>query len=388
MARAELSAATRRCRCPTRRRRRGGSRTCAASTRTCSRFQRSARRRRAAEGLLEIDVSGLAWSAREGSRSSAPRGRSSSAARPTHELLGTLVGADDKFTAHNAALLANGLLVRVPKGVELERPLLRADPTRSTDGALFWRLLVVAEEGRRFTLIEEYASRDARARRLLERRRRAVRRAEREARVRLAPEPLAGDVALRDAPRARRPRRRARLGRGRLRLVEGEDPDPERPDRPRRDLARHGRVFRGRDAAPRLRHLPAAPRAQHDVRLRIQGRAARGRERRLARDDPRRAGRPGDERVPGEPQLDPLAERARGLDPGSRDPRERVRCTHGATISQVDRDQLFYAMSRGLTRGDAERLIVRGFFQDVLDRIELDPVREALAEKLEARIPR
>ncbi len=64
-----------------------------------------------------------------------------------------------------------------------------------------------------------------------------------------------------------------------------------------------------------------------------------------------------------------------------------VRCTHGATISQVDREQLFYAMSRGLTRGDAERLIVRGFFQDVLDRIELAPVREALADALEARIP-
>ena len=64
-----------------------------------------------------------------------------------------------------------------------------------------------------------------------------------------------------------------------------------------------------------------------------------------------------------------------------------VRCTHGATISQVDREQLFYAMSRGLTRSDAERLIVRGFFQDVLDRIDLEPVREALAEALEARIP-
>jgi Fe-S cluster assembly protein SufD len=51
------------------------------------------------------------------------------------------------------------------------------------------------------------------------------------------------------------------------------------------------------------------------------------------------------------------------------------------------RDQLFYAMARGLTRADAERLIVRGFFQDVLDRIELAPVREALAEALEARIP-
>ena len=64
-----------------------------------------------------------------------------------------------------------------------------------------------------------------------------------------------------------------------------------------------------------------------------------------------------------------------------------VRCTHGATLSQVDREQLFYAMARGLSRQEAERLIVRGFFQDVLDRIELEPVREALGRALEARIP-
>ena len=64
-----------------------------------------------------------------------------------------------------------------------------------------------------------------------------------------------------------------------------------------------------------------------------------------------------------------------------------VRCTHGATLSQVDREQLFYAMARGLSRQEAERLIVRGFFQDVLDRIELEPVREALGQALEARIP-
>ena len=64
-----------------------------------------------------------------------------------------------------------------------------------------------------------------------------------------------------------------------------------------------------------------------------------------------------------------------------------VRCTHGATLGQVDREQLFYLMARGLSRAEAERLIVRGFFQDVLDRIELEPVREALADALEARIP-
>ena len=64
-----------------------------------------------------------------------------------------------------------------------------------------------------------------------------------------------------------------------------------------------------------------------------------------------------------------------------------VRCTHGATVGQVDSAQLFYLMARGLSRGEAERLIVRGFFTDLLDRIELEPVREALGAALEARIP-
>ena len=64
-----------------------------------------------------------------------------------------------------------------------------------------------------------------------------------------------------------------------------------------------------------------------------------------------------------------------------------VRCTHGATVSRVDREQLFYLMSRGLPRAEAERLVVRGFFQNVLDRIELEPVRKAVTAALEARIP-
>jgi Fe-S cluster assembly protein SufD len=64
-----------------------------------------------------------------------------------------------------------------------------------------------------------------------------------------------------------------------------------------------------------------------------------------------------------------------------------VRCTHGATIGKVDRDQLFYLMARGLPRNEAERLIVRGFFEEILDRIELVPVREALGAALEKRLP-
>jgi len=64
-----------------------------------------------------------------------------------------------------------------------------------------------------------------------------------------------------------------------------------------------------------------------------------------------------------------------------------VRCTHAATVGRVNREDMFYLMSRGLSRQEAERLIVRGFFQEILDRIELEPVREAVTAALEARIP-
>jgi len=49
--------------------------------------------------------------------------------------------------------------------------------------------------------------------------------------------------------------------------------------------------------------------------------------------------------------------------------------------------QLFYLMSRGLSRAQAEQLIVRGFFQPVLDRIGSEEVRESLSAALEQRIP-
>ena len=155
-----------------------------------------------------------------------------------HPLLGTLVGHGEKFAAHNAAMWEHGLLVHVPKGVVLEKPLYIRIANAIEGGSLFWRLLIVAEAQSRFTVIEEYASAVAGALRLLERRGRDRRRGRRQGRVRLGPEPLAEHVALRLAPRDGRARRRARLGRGRLRLGRRQGLDPERPRRPGRDLAR------------------------------------------------------------------------------------------------------------------------------------------------------
>ena len=81
--------------------------------------------------------------------------------------------------------------MHVPKGVELEQPLYVRVANSGNDGSLFWRLLVVAEEGARFSLIEEYASASPELRGYSNAAVELFVEPEREARVRLAAEPLA-----------------------------------------------------------------------------------------------------------------------------------------------------------------------------------------------------
>jgi Fe-S cluster assembly protein SufD len=52
-----------------------------------------------------------------------------------------------------------------------------------------------------------------------------------------------------------------------------------------------------------------------------------------------------------------------------------VRCGHAASVGPVEEETLFYLQSRGISRDEAERLVVTGFFQEVLDRVTLDEVR-------------
>ena len=53
-----------------------------------------------------------------------------------------------------------------------------------------------------------------------------------------------------------------------------------------------------------------------------------------------------------------------------------VRCTHGATVGQIDEDQIFYLMTRGIPRITAEQLVVEGFFDPIMQRIPYEGVRE------------
>jgi Fe-S cluster assembly protein SufD len=65
-----------------------------------------------------------------------------------------------------------------------------------------------------------------------------------------------------------------------------------------------------------------------------------------------------------------------------------VRCGHAASVGPVEEEQLFYLMSRGIPRAEAERLIVFGFFNEVLERITLDEVRQSAGTAIEAELDR
>src|SRR6201981_2146638 len=106
--------------------------------------------------MVELDVSGRATVTADGIEiDHAPDGITFTPLPEAYERLYALVGWDEKFAAHNAAMWKHGPLVVVPKGVVLEKPLyVRIAVT----GQTFWRLVVVAEEGARASLIEEYAS--------------------------------------------------------------------------------------------------------------------------------------------------------------------------------------------------------------------------------------
>src|SRR5437764_8576467 len=117
------------------------------------------RQARPAQTMLDLDVGGLATITEAGvSIERAPEGITFAALDESHERLYSLVGWEEKFAAHNAAVWEHGLLVVVPRGVVLDKPLYVRVTNSRDDGALFWRLLVVAEEGARFTLVEEVTS--------------------------------------------------------------------------------------------------------------------------------------------------------------------------------------------------------------------------------------
>ena len=63
-----------------------------------------------------------------------------------------------------------------------------------------------------------------------------------------------------------------------------------------------------------------------------------------------------------------------------------VRCTHGATVGQLDEEPVFYMRSRGFSAQDARRILTVAFARDITDRIKNEPVRAWLAEMVSAKL--
>jgi Fe-S cluster assembly protein SufD len=337
--------------------------------------------------MLELDVAGLALATEGGIEiENAPEGITFEPLGD-HERLGTLVGAGEKFAAHNAASWEHGLLVKIGRGVRLEQPLYVRISNSVDDGSLFWRLLVVCEPESSAVLIEEFASSSP----ALTGYSNAV--------VELFVDQAARleYVSLQNLSREtwHFASHRARVERdAELDWIAGGFGSKKGKVWIENDLSGEGATSRvtGAYFADGVQHLDYDTYQLHSAPNTTSDFAFKG----ALRDRATAVWR-GMIRVETDAQKTNAYQENRNLMlsptthavpiPGLEILANDVRCTHGATVGQVDRDQLFYLMARGLSRPEAERLIVRGFFTDVLDRIDLDPVREALEQMLEARIP-
>jgi Fe-S cluster assembly protein SufD len=72
--------------------------------------------------------------------------------------------------------------------------------------------------------------------------------------------------------------------------------------------------------------------------------------------------------------------------PGLEIEADDVRCTHGATTSQVDDRELFYLLARGIRPETAQQLLVMGFFNTVLDRLPDEKLRGHIENLVEKRL--
>lgn len=68
--------------------------------------------------------------------------------------------------------------------------------------------------------------------------------------------------------------------------------------------------------------------------------------------------------------------------PGLEIEADDVRCTHGATSGQIEPDELFYLLSRGIPRETAQRLIVEGFLQEALDKLHNPSLSKSFSQLL------
>jgi len=300
--------------------------------------------------------------------------------------LGSLVPAEDYFVARNETGWTDGVLVYVPRNVVCEEPVKVKIDVDSAGTATYWRTLIVLEEGAQAEVWEDYSSEsddtDALLNTVVEL---AV---GQNANLHyIATQDLSEKSWLFSSQRSE-VQRDGKLdwaalgfggGNGKVRMTT--------------NLAGRGSEARvtGGYAGGNSQHLDYDTLQEHAAEDTFSDLAFRG----VLADRSTAVWR-------GMIKVDEGAQRTDAFQecrnmmlspnahadaiPGLEILADDVACTHAAAIVQVDKDQLFYLNSRGLTDDDSRSLVVEGFLESLVERLGEGPVREEIAEKIERRL--
>jgi Fe-S cluster assembly protein SufD len=300
--------------------------------------------------------------------------------------LGELVLGGDKFAAQNTMTWHQGAFVHVAAGARIEEPVV-ITAIQASAGAMPWRSLIVVEDGAEVTVVEQYLSADD----------------ELEGYFNPVTEIVVGkgatvnylcvqDLSERSwilgSQRARVARDSSLhwvglglgSGQGKLRMET--------------DITGQGASARvtGAYVGHGSQHLDYDTTQEHAAPHTTSDLAFRG----ILRDRATAV-------WSGMIKVDPGAQRTDAFQesrnlllsdgahadaiPGLEIEANDVRCTHAATIARLDAEQVFYLMSRGLTRGEAEQLLVGGFLEVIAGRLEGTPfLHDAVSAALEREL--
>ncbi len=298
---------------------------------------------------------------------------------------GSIVAADDPFVARNEAGWQGGAFVYVPRGVQLQTPIVVTVAQSQPQTTLHWRTLIVLEEGAQAEVWEQYVSTE-----------------QQDALLNCVTELSVGVNANLRYVCAQNLSEKSRIfgaqrctvdrdgaidwialgfgsGNGRVAMntrLAGKGSDAK---------------VTGAYATRGRQHLDYATTQEHAAEHTTSDLAFRG-----ILDGRSSTVWSGMIKVdPGAQQIDAFQESRNLLltktahadsIPGLEILANDVRCTHAAAIAQIDPEQLFYLRSRGLSPEDAKRLVIEGFLEATVERFEAGFVREAIAGALERRL--
>jgi len=303
------------------------------------------------------------------------------------KLIGQIVKPEDgKFAALASALSENGVLLYVPKGVQVEQPLHSVLWGPGTDLAHFSHLIVYVEDGASVTYVHEAASPDETGHAM---------------HAGVVEIYVGQDANLRFVELQSWGRHVWNFSHERARVDRGGNLDwifgavGSRLTKNFSDLDLAGQGAQGRmsgfyftDGTQHLDHDTQqnhfAPNCTSD--LLFKG-ALKGKSRSVWQGMIYVA--PGAQKTDGYQANRNLVldEQARADSiPGLEILADDVRCTHGATVGKLEQEPLFYLKSRGIPQTEAERLVVEGFFDPIMQRIPFEGVRERFQQAIHIKL--